>query len=96
MNMMNDRVKETMVILQEECAEVIQAVSKIMRFGLDSTYPTEDSATTKECLTMEVGQLLCMVNLLVEQGIINEDAMIAAMDHKTEKLKEWSSIFNAN
>jgi NTP pyrophosphatase (non-canonical NTP hydrolase) len=93
---MNDRVKETMVILQEECAEVIQAVSKIMRFGLDSTYPTEDSATTKECLTMEVGQLLCMVNLLVEQGIINEDAMIAAMDHKTEKLKEWSSIFNAN
>jgi NTP pyrophosphatase (non-canonical NTP hydrolase) len=94
--MMNDRIQETMVILQEECAEVIQAVSKIVRFGLDSTYPTEDSATTKECLTMEVGQLLCMVNLLIDQGIIDEDAMLAAMDHKTEKLKEWSSIFNAN
>jgi len=94
--MMNERVKETMVILQEECAEVIQAVSKILRFGLDSTYPTEDSATTKECLTMEVGQLLCMVNLLIDQGIIDEDAMIAAMEHKTEKLKTWSTIFNAD
>jgi len=94
--MMNERVKETMVILQEECAEVIQAVSKILRFGLNSTYPTVDSATTKECLTMEVGQLLCMVNLLIDQGIVDEDAMIAAMEHKTEKLKTWSTIFNAD
>jgi len=93
---MDDKVKETMVILQEECAEVIQAVSKILRFGLDSRYPFDDSATTKECLTMEVGQLLCMVNLLIDQGIIDEDDMNGAMDYKTEKLKKWSSILNAN
>jgi NTP pyrophosphatase (non-canonical NTP hydrolase) len=90
---MNDKIKETLIITQEECAEVIQAVSKVMRFGFDSCYPTEDSASTKECLTMEIGQLLCMVGILVEQDVIDEDAMIAAMEAKKIKLETWSSIF---
>ena len=90
---MNKTTNEVMDILQEECAEVIQATSKILRFGFQSRYPTEDSASTKECLAMEAGQLLCMIGLLVDQGAINEEDMIAAMEHKKEKLKEWSSIF---
>ena len=90
---MNDKIKETLIITQEECAEVIQSISKIMRFGFDSCYPTEDSASTKECLTMEVGQLLCMIGILVEQDVIDEEAMIAAMEHKKIKLETWSSIF---
>jgi NTP pyrophosphatase (non-canonical NTP hydrolase) len=90
---MNDKIKETLIITQEECAEVIQAVSKVMRFGFDSCYPTEDSASTKECLTMEIGQLLCMVGILVEQDVIDEEAMIAAMEAKKIKLETWSSIF---
>jgi NTP pyrophosphatase (non-canonical NTP hydrolase) len=93
MKKMNDKIKEALIITQEECAEVIQAVSKVMRFGFDSCYPTEDSASTKECLTMEVGQLLCMVNILIEQGVIDEDAMIAAMEHKKTKLETWSNLF---
>jgi len=90
---MKSKIEETLVILQEECAEVIQAASKILRFGFQSRYPTEDFASTKECLEMEAGQLLCMIGLLVEQGAINEDAMMEAMEHKKIKLKEWSSIF---
>jgi hypothetical protein len=92
---MNKETEETLVILQEECAEVIQSVSKILRFGFDSRYPTEDSASTKECLTMEVGQVLCMINLLIDQNVIDEESMIAAMNYKQVKLKEWSSIFDA-
>ena len=91
--MMNDKIKETLVILQEECAEVIQATSKILRFGFDSRYPTEESASTKDCLEMEVGQLLCMIGILVDKGVIDENAMMTAMEHKNEKLKTWSSIF---
>jgi NTP pyrophosphatase (non-canonical NTP hydrolase) len=93
---MKSKTEETLVILQEECAEVIQAVSKILRFGFQSRYPTEDSASTKECLEMEAGQLLCMIGLLVEQGAIDEESMVAAMEHKKVKLKEWSNIFNAD
>jgi len=90
---MNDRIRETLGILQEECAEVIQAASKTIRFGFDSCYPTEDSASTKECLELELGQLLCMIDILVEQEVIDADAMMTAMEYKREKLKKWSSIF---
>jgi len=37
-----------------------------------------------------------MIGILVGQGAINEENMIAAMEHKKIKLKEWSSIFNAD
>jgi len=37
--MTENQLKEIMGILQEECAEVIQAVSKVNRFGLDNFKP---------------------------------------------------------
>jgi NTP pyrophosphatase (non-canonical NTP hydrolase) len=93
MSIMENKTRETLIILQEECAEVIQATSKIFRFGFESCYPTEDSPTTKECLTMELGQLLCMVALLVDQKVVDETDMLLAMEAKKIKLEKWSSIF---
>ena len=93
MKKMNEKNRAALIITQEECAEVIQAVSKIMRFGFDSCYPTEDSASTKECLDMEIGQLLCMIGILVDQGVVDEDAMMTAMEAKKIKLETWSNIF---
>jgi NTP pyrophosphatase (non-canonical NTP hydrolase) len=90
---MENKTRETLIILQEECAEVIQATSKIFRFGFDSCYPTEDSATTRECLTMELGQLMCMVGLLIEQKVVNEDELMEYAELKKKKLEKWSSIF---
>ena len=88
-----NKTRETLIILQEECAEVIQATSKIFRFGFESCYPTEDSPTTKECLATELGQLLCMVALLVDQKVVDETDMLLAMEAKKIKLEKWSSIF---
>jgi NTP pyrophosphatase (non-canonical NTP hydrolase) len=90
---MENKTKETLIILQEECAEVIQATSKIFRFGFDSCYPTEDSATTRECLTMELGQLMCMVGLLIEQKVVDENELMEYAELKKKKLEKWSSIF---
>jgi NTP pyrophosphatase (non-canonical NTP hydrolase) len=90
---MKDKIQEALIITQEECAEVIQAISKVMRFGPDSCFPTEDSASTKECLDMELGQLLCMIGILVDQGVVDEEAMMTAMEAKKIKLETWSSIF---
>ncbi|NBP56465.1 hypothetical protein EBU71_08015 [bacterium] len=90
---MENKTRETLIILQEECAEVIQATSKIFRFGFDSCYPTEDSATTRECLTMELGQLMCMVGLLIEQKVVDENELMEYAELKKKKLEKWSSIF---
>ena len=41
MNDMNQITQETLLITQEECAEVIQAISKIMRFGMEDAWPKD-------------------------------------------------------
>ncbi|MDD5006585.1 MAG: hypothetical protein PHS33_08830 [Candidatus Omnitrophica bacterium] len=50
--------------LQEECAEVIQAASKINRFGEKGTYP--DGTGNIEKLEQEYNDLIAVVELLKE------------------------------
>jgi NTP pyrophosphatase (non-canonical NTP hydrolase) len=89
---MDPKTKETLDILQEECAEVIQAVSKISRFGLDNLKPGKPK-TNKEHLEEELGDLLAMIDILCGNGVVELDNLRAAKLAKIEKLKKWSNIF---
>ena len=92
LNQINDNTKESLIILQEECAEVVQEVSKCFRFGLDSKhYKTGMSHTTM--LENEIGDVLALVDILVDQGVINLNNLELAKTAKKEKLKLWSSIY---
>jgi hypothetical protein len=93
--MMDDKTKEVLLITQEECAEVIQAISKVFRFGPNDCWPRgEDWApTNKQRLEEEAGDLLCMIDVMVENGIISDSNLNEARKRKREKLKTWSSIF---
>jgi NTP pyrophosphatase (non-canonical NTP hydrolase) len=88
---MDNQVKEVLCIAQEECAEVTQAISKIFRFGWDSKRDTGGD-TNKQSLEKEIGDLLTMVDILVEKCIISDSNINAARKAKREKLKIWSSI----
>jgi NTP pyrophosphatase (non-canonical NTP hydrolase) len=90
---MNSDVKEVMDILQEECAEVIQAVSKISRFGIDNFKPGK-AKTNREHLEEELGDMIAMICILEKMGVINQDALELATKAKIEKLKKWSTIKN--
>jgi NTP pyrophosphatase (non-canonical NTP hydrolase) len=83
----NEKLHETLIITQEECAEVIQVISKIMRFGLDEN---------DHRLESELGDLLCMVDLLMEQNIIDPYKLEIAKHAKRNKLKKWSNILEPN
>ena len=89
---MDDKVQEVMNILQEECAEVIQAVSKCRRFGLDNK-KTDLSKSNVECLEDEIGDLLAMVDILIEKNIVSPYNLQLATQAKKEKLKVWSKIY---
>jgi NTP pyrophosphatase (non-canonical NTP hydrolase) len=89
---MDDSTKEVMDILQEECAEVIQAVSKISRFGIDNSKPGKPK-TNREHLEEELGDVMAMVTILLDKGIINRVHLDQAEKAKIEKLKQWSNIF---
>jgi len=90
---MNNKEKEVMDILQEECAEVIQAVSKVSRFGIDNYKPGKP-LTNREHLEEELGDLLAMVDIMLEQGIVSQGNLEVAKQAKIEKLKKWSTIYD--
>lgn len=89
---MDNKLHEVMNILSEECAEVIQAVSKCHRFGLDNLKPGKP-LTNAQHLEGEIGDVLAMVDLLKLKGIVTDTGLELAKQAKVEKLKKWSSIY---
>jgi hypothetical protein len=89
---MDSQTKEVMDILQEECAEVIQAVSKISRFGLDNLKPGKPK-TNREHLEEELGDLYAMIEILQELDVVSWTNIEQAAEAKREKLKIWSNVF---
>lgn len=90
---MNSKTEEALGILQEECAEVIVEVSKIRRFGLDSAhYKSDMNHTHRTALEMEIGDVLAMIDILLDQGIIDQDRLVTYKQNKKDKLKIWSKI----
>lgn len=88
---MDEKEKEILVIAQEECAEVIQEISKIFRFGITEVH--KDGMLHREKLETEVGDLLCMIDLMVKHGIIDSANVASAKTEKLLKLEKWSDIF---
>lgn len=90
---MDTQTKEVMDILQEECAEVIQAVSKISRFGLDNYKPGKPK-TNRAHLEEELGDMITMIDILHSMDIVSWTNIDRAAEAKREKLKKWSNIQN--
>lgn len=78
---------EILIILQEECAEVIQAISKIKRFGM---------INNSENLKKEIADLLCMIDILRSTNILSfsDNELNDLKYEKVLKLKKFSGIFN--
>jgi NTP pyrophosphatase (non-canonical NTP hydrolase) len=88
------KINEILTITQEECAEVIQVISKIHRFGIGHEHVSSHRGITNtEKLEEEVGDLLAMIDLLIENKILRAEKLDEAKQRKIEKLHIWSSIF---
>lgn len=89
------QIQEALDILQEECAEAIVEVSKCRRFGFDSIH-YKSGVKHRTMLEMELGDVLAMIDILVEQGIIDRDGLEVATENKKLKLQQWSNIYGKN
>jgi len=90
---MNDKQEEILSIAQEECGEVVVAISKIFRFGFDSRWP-EGGVDNRTRLTEELGDLMAMVKLMSENDIVDIEEVSKAAERKITKLKTWSKIYD--
>lgn len=79
-----DDIQLYLTVLQEECAETIQIISKIFRFGAEDWHPNDILKTSnKERLIWELADILAVIDLLKDNGFLKE-----MEDEKTvEKLK---------
>ena len=90
--MMNETTREILIILQEECAEVIVEISKCFRLGPDQMMEGVD-VTNIQRLQKELGDLQAMIELLIKQKVgVTANGLAEARKAKFEKLKVWSNI----
>lgn len=62
--------KEVLTILMEECAEVIQAASKMIRFGREER--PDNGVQNDQHLGIEIGELFEMINMTNMERLIFE------------------------
>ena len=85
MKKINDKLDyntELMLITMEECGELVEACSKAVR--------CEDY--TIDRLTEEAGDVLCMIELMKDRGILNDRALNNRIQTKKMKLMKWSNL----
>lgn len=89
---MTDKTQEALDLIQEECAEVIVEASKIRRFGLNTKHYKKD-LTHLEMLETEIGDVLALVDILVDQGVLDRSRLDIAIEKKKIKLQQWSNLY---
>ena len=82
---MEDTLQELLTITMEECGELVQACSKAIR--CDDYYMNEK-------LIEEIGDVMCMIELLQEYDIVSYQEIDDRVIEKRNKLKQWSSLID--
>jgi len=92
---MEDRKKELLQILSEECSEVSQAVSKILRFGEESFNPKDRKKVPNiRNLEAELGDILGVFKLLFEEGHLDGENVMKCAEDKIKKLEKYMTNKN--
>ena len=78
--------EEMLVITMEECGELIQACSKVIRSDGKTKYLRN--------LQDEIGDVMCMIEIIKMSGIVNDEQIEDRMEEKKQKLKKWSKLFD--
>jgi len=85
-----NKLQELMVITMEECGELAQVCSKSIR-KYDTIEEVKDSKV-REKLVEEVGDVQCLIDLMVECGLLTKEEIDARINSKRDKLKTWSEL----
>ena len=81
--MMTPAERERLIMLIEECGEVVHAASKCLRHGFDNHHPTTAHLLNREALGREVGDLLGIAGEMIER----KDLSIATVNQSA--LTKW-------
>jgi NTP pyrophosphatase (non-canonical NTP hydrolase) len=84
---------ERLSLLAEECAEVIQAVTKIQRHGYESRNPftarSNRDPTNREALEAELGHVAHAIERMVEARDLTGVGIRGAQKSKADRIGQW-------
>lgn len=83
---------ERLAFLSEECAEVIQAIGKIMRHGYKCSHPNR-TTTNKNDLEREIGHVIAAYELMTIFNVVDLD-MKNISNSRNEKLNTVRTYFH--
>ena len=78
-----DYETELLVITMEECGEMIEACSKAIRC---------EDYVDNDRLIEEVGDVLCMIDIMVDMGLLRERDLNNRIQLKKMKLLQYSNL----
>ena len=73
-----------MIITMEECGELTQACSKVLR--------TDFKDHALQDLKQEVADVVCMIELMKKNGLVNDSEIVQGIQNKMEKLEIYSNL----
>ena len=76
---------EKLILLIEECGEVIQAATKILRFGWDRSQP--NYGVNHEVLAVEIGDMLGVIDSLP----LDDALMASSRENKIRKAERFKA-----
>ena len=81
-----DTQQQLFVIMMEECGELIQQCSKLLR---QQDYESDHN---RKKLIEEVGDVYAMIELMVKYKVITWASIYNRAEVKKEKLEQWSDL----
>ena len=84
------REEHLLVILGEECVEVVKEVSKALRFGLNDKEPGQNK-TNRERITDEFNDVFAVVKMLIDEGILKNEELLTthSLETKIQKVEHY-------
>ena len=79
-----EKLTELMIITMEECGELTQACSKVLR--------TDFKDHALQDLKQEVADVVCMIELMKKNGLVNDEDIVQGIQNKMEKLEIYSNL----
>jgi len=85
---------EVLALIAEECGEVVQAIGKILRHGLESRHPN-GGPTNREALEAEIGNVLAAATLAHVANVVRLPVIDSAKAIKLSTVRRYLHHFDA-
>ena len=79
-----EKLTELMIITMEEWGELTQACSKVLR--------TDFKDHALQDLKQEVADVVCMIELMKKNGLVDDSDIVQGIKNKMEKLEIYSNL----